>query len=681
MSTASILKTLQGPFNFLRSDPEELSRLFAKGEPLLPNPQRIYLTEELATPRWGFPILLSESLRALREALVQFLLWEEQLQLGIHRRQPVDRKAYNQAWETYHGLLVRAVENVTLSSYGRQFPSVFWLHHSLDVATVLKDSPRRILRVDADLGRRFGDAVKYRIFDRFVDRVLQTTYDSAQRLAADTDEVEEELFPTLLTKMIENVLVFTEDHVSADLGELSSFFTGYLRIDGKDFRTRLEALFEWGRRALSQDGEVRQVAVHLFGADPERSRDFLLRPGVVAYLASRPQYNPQQLLDPAQVPMWESLLGKLKEFELIQGLRRLLVPVEPIPDGYVCRRPSLNRTLGRGDLFLSSTTRPLDFMAPWVVDPQVHRFGMIYDIAEFSEVVSVLRRSGTDVQDTAFRAMFRFQRKIDRLASARRLKLEKYLGDGAFYSSREAGRTLATAISIQRLYRQALGEKFPFDRGLRVALNFGQYRLIPVHTGSAGPERYEFFGHGLVELSRLTTGKAFRELEEIKTMLVSLGYREAVVQQFFAPLVQKNLDTVDKREEARQFYAYINANGNLVNEGIVATTSFLDQLDREGCGKELWRVNVGDRTYVAVSLPDEAGTQLWVGLRKLGVASLKGLDRMAVFEVIDLGNQNKESLDPLHGPGLVAAIERVAGRLGSVAAAPLASLDVTSFEA
>lgn len=680
MSSASILNSLQGPFNFLRSDPQELSRLFAKGEPLLPQPQRIYLTEELATPRWGFPILLSEPLRALREALVQYLLWEEQLQLGIHRRLPVDRKAYNQAWESYQTLLVRAVENVTLSSYGRQFPSIFWLHHSLDAATLLKDSPRRSVRADAEIGRRHGDAVKYRVFDRFVDRILQVTYDAAQRLAAETDEVEEDLFPTLLTKMIDNVLVFTEDHVGADLSELNSFFSGYLRIDAKDFRQRLDALFEWTRRALGHDGEVRQIAVHLFGADPDRSRDFLLRPGVVSYLATRPTYNPAQLLDGPQVPLWESLLLKLKEFELIQGLRRLIVPVEPLPDGYVCRRPSLNRTMGRGDLFLSSTTRPLDFMAPWVVDPQVHRFGMIYDISDFSEVVSVLRRSGTDVQDDAFRKMFRFQRKIDRVASARRLKLEKYLGDGAFYSSREAGRTLATAISIQRLYRQALTEKFPFDRGLRIALNFGQYRLIPVHTGVAGPERYEFFGHGLVELSRLTTGKAFREIEEIKTMLISLGYREHVVQQFFAPLLQKNLDTVDKREEARQFYAYINPNGNLVNEGIVATTSFLEQLDREAGGSELWRVREGDRSFVAISLPDDGGAHLWVGLRKLGIASLKGLDRLAVFEIVDLGARDAGELDPLHGPGLVAAIERVAGRLGSVSAAPLATLDLTGLD-
>ncbi|HSL83867.1 MAG TPA: hypothetical protein VLF66_13920, partial [Thermoanaerobaculia bacterium] len=485
-----------------------------------------------------------------------------------------------------------------------------------------------------------------------------------------------------------NVLVFTEDHISPNLAELNSYFAGHLRLDGRDLRQRLEALASWHRERLAEDGELARAVRHLLKGDPERGRELLVRPGYVAYLAELPGYDAAALLSPELVQVWERLLGKLKEFELLQAVRRLLVPVQRTPDGLVTSRDALNRTLvGRTELRVSSTTRPFDFMAPWVVDPQVHRFGMIYDIADFSDVVSVLRRSGAEIQDSSFRKMFRFQRRINRMADGRRLKMEKYLGDGAFYSGRRGQRMLVAAIHVQRLYQQALAEGFPFDRGIRIALNHGQYRLIPIHVSETGAERYEFFGHGLVELSRLTTGKATREIEELKTMLINLGYREEVVHRFFAPLLQRNVDTVDRREEARPFHAYINRNGNLVNEGVVATAAFLEQLDAENRFHDLRRATVADRRYVAIEVPDPPGTAasragsragaaapprtLKIGLRKLGIASLKGLDKLAVFEVVALGEAVFETLDPMHGPGLMAAIERefASERHGRAAAA------------
>ncbi len=676
MNEPAILQQLQGPFNFLRLEPEELRRLMGDAPVSLPHPQRIFLEDEVSTPLHGFPVLVSERLRALRQALIRYVTQEEMLQLGIYRRQPADRTAYNQAWETYRSQLCRAVENVTISSYGRRFPALFWLQHSLDLSALLKETPRRVTREDLELGRAHGDEIKYRVYDRYVDRIQSTVYDLMQRLATDTDALEEELFPRLLTRMVDNVLILTEDHVSPNLAELNSYFAGHLRIDGRDLRRRLDELNTWHREQLRDDRDLTLAVRHLLGGDPEHPRDLLVRPGYVTFLSSRPGWLPDRLLPPASIAVWESLLLKLKEFELYHALRRMIMPVEASGDAYVTSRKSLNRTMvGRGELRLSPTTRPMDFMAPWVVDPLVHRFGMIYDIADFSEVVSVLRRSGSDTQDSSFRRMFRFQRRINRLADDRRLKLEKYLGDGAFYSSRQGGQMLVAAIQIQRLYAQAVAEGFPFDHGLRVALNFGQYRLIPIHTGSPGTERYEFFGHGLVELSRLTTGKATREIEEIKTMLVNLGYRQDVVHRFFAPVLTKNVDTIDQREETRSFFAYINRNGNLVNEGIVATASFLDQLDAENRFTDLRRARAHDRTWVAVSLHDAAaggrnGETLTIGIRRLGVASLKGLDKLAVFEVVDLGDLTLQDLTPMHGPGLTAAIERdAASRFGGLESA------------
>ncbi|MEZ5313418.1 MAG: hypothetical protein R2862_07045 [Thermoanaerobaculia bacterium] len=124
-------------------------------------------------------------------------------------------------------------------------------------------------------------------------------------------------------------------------------------------------------------------------------------------------------------------------------------------------------------------------------------------------------------------------------------------------------------MQIQRAYREALAKGFPFCTGLRIALNHGQYRLLPIQIGSReeGGDRYEFFGHGVVELTRLTTGKASREIDEIRNLLITQGYPEATVNRFFAPMLRRNVDVIDKREEARGFYAYINPNGSLVNEG------------------------------------------------------------------------------------------------------------------
>ncbi len=663
MSDSAILLHLQGPFNFLHPEPEEVRRLAAELRFSLPRPQPIYLEEEASTPLYGYPVLISERLQALRQALIQHVLHEEAFQVGIFRRQPTDRKAYAQAWEAYLAQLSQVVENTTISSYGRQFPELFWLHHSLDLAALLKETPRRITRTDAEIGRRYGDDIKYRVFDRYVDRIQSAVYDLVQRLAKETDEIEEELFPRLLTRMVDNVLIFTEDHIGANLAELSSYFAGHLHLDGRDLRRRLEALDAWHRDRLASDPDLALAARHLLGGDPDRPRELLTRPGYLRYLAGRPGYDPASLPSREQIEVWERLLAKLKEFELLHGLRRMIVPVQRSGGGLVSSRDGLNRTLvGRSEVGLSATTRPLDFTAPWVVDPQVHRFGLIYDIADFSQVVSVLRRSGSEIQDSSFRKMFRFQRRINRMADGQGLKLEKYLGDGAFYSSRRGRRMVTAAIHVQRLYCQALAEGFPFDRGMRIALNYGQYRLIPIHVGETGAERYEFFGHGVVELSRLTTGKASREIEEIKTMLVNLGYREEVVQRFFSPLLEKNLDVVDREAEAQQFYAYINRNGNLVNEGIVATVPFIEQLDAENRFAELYRVSVAERTYVALEIPESrggrGGAAITVGLRKLGVASLKGLDKVAVFEVIDLGEIDVAALEPMHGPGLIAAIER-----------------------
>ena len=649
----------RGPYNFLSGEAEEVRRHFPDSERVLPPPYKIYLEDEGATPLLGYAIQITPELVALERAFEQYVLLEEEVEIAILQRATFDSQAFQGAWERYRMLLSRAAENVTTASYGRNFPAVFWLWHSWSFARVFKDSPKRMLRRDLSTGREHGDALKYRIFQKVLDRVTHINYDLVQRLSLDTDEVEEQLFPALFTRMRDNVLVFTEDHVSPNLAELSTYFSGCLRLDGRDFRTRLVKLVEWYAARLPSDPELQRTAEVLQFPRNQDARTHLNRQGFVSYLATRPGYDPAELLSSTQVQVWEKLLVKLKEFEIFQTLRRALVLSERQGDLLIGRGRGSGRVGATGEwLRLSASTRPLDFMAPWVIDPVVSRFGLVYDISEFTETVTMLRRSGLMEQDRSFRMMFRFQRKVNRLAAHYRTTLEKYLGDGAFYSSRDARRLLVLAIQIQRAYREALKKGFPFSKGLRIALNHGQYRLLPIQMGSQSEaERYEFFGHGVVELTRLTTGKGSRDIEELKTLLITHGYPEATVHRFFAPMLRGNVDVVDKSEQAREFYAYINDTGSLVNEGIVATGEFVSRLAQERRFDRVFRLVDGQRSWVAVKI-DGSGLDLLVGMRKLGVAQLKGLDSLAIYEIVDAAMWGDHTLVEMRGGDLMESIER-----------------------
>ncbi|HSG39414.1 MAG TPA: hypothetical protein VLE27_07225, partial [Thermoanaerobaculia bacterium] len=132
---------------------------------------------------------------------------------------------------------------------------------------------------------------------------------------------------------------------------------------------------------------------------------------------------------------------------------------------------------------------------------------------------------------------------------------------------------------------------------------------------------------------------------------------ETAVHRFFAPLGDKNVDVVDKLEESRTFYAYINRNGTLHNNGMVATGPFIAQLDREVADPRLYRTREGDRSYVVLILED-GKERMPVGFRKLGMAHLKGLEKLAVYEIIDAATLDLEGLEEIQGERVVAAIER-----------------------
>ena len=653
-----LVQLLTGPLNFLQRDSEEIRRLVPDADRSLPPVQRIYLEDESSTPILGFPVLATPELQALERAFEQYVVQEEEVELAIVQREGFDSQAFQGAWEGYRLQLMRAAENVTTASYGRSFPAIFWLWHSAAMARVFKDTPKRFLRRDLTTGREYGDSLKYRVLQKVIDRLTNLNYEMVQRLSSDTDEDEEQLFPGLFTRMCDNVLILTEEHVSPNLAELSSYFSGCLRLDGRDFRTRFLRVVEWYASELKRDPDLARLAAAFGLSRADDPRSHLNRSGLLTYLATRPGFD-SEMISPTHVQVWENLLVKLKEFELLQSLRRSIVLCERQADALLGKvRTTVRGTSGAEWTRLSLSTRPIDFMAPWVVDPVVSRFGLIYDISDFTETVTVLRRSGALEQDRSFRMMFRYQRKVNRLATTHRAKLEKYLGDGAFYSSREARYLVGLAILIQRAYREALTRGFPFSKGLRIALNHGQYRLLPIRIGAAAEsERYEFFGHGVVELTRLTTGKGTRDIEEIKNLLITYGYPESAVNRFFAPMMRQNVDVVEKEEVQRGFYAYINENGSLINEGIVATGDFVSRLASEQPFDRIFRLVDGDRTWIAVKI-ELPGHGLLAGLRKLGIAQLKGLDNTPIYELVDASLWSDHTLLEIRSKNLIETIER-----------------------
>jgi hypothetical protein len=286
----------------------------------------------------------------------------------------------------------------------------------------------------------------------------------------------------------------------------------------------------------------------------------------------------------------------------------------------------------------------------------VHRFGLIYDISNFAETLGNIRRGGRKEEISSYRQMLLFQRKLDSIAGRHLLQFEKFLGDGAFYTTRRALRLVRAAVEIQRCYAEVRRKGFAFNKGLRIALNFGYYRLLPM-KGTGNERITEFYGPGIVELSRLTTGKANKEIDEFASFLLTHGYESTKVQSFFAPLA-RGVDVIDHTQHAREFYAYVNASGHLVNEGIVASFSLLQELSNDlvAEGQQLYRLRSPWATYIGFA-PSLTGLE-YVGIRLVGMVSLKGLDEIDVGEIVPFAPGDVEAI-PLEGSEpLVLAIRQ-----------------------
>jgi len=613
--------------------PTEVERALADlfEDRILPQPTKIFPADETQTPTLGFPVADSPVMKELEQKLDRWL--SEEITWQLNRAEPKDKA--QGAFAAYVTQLMKVAENALMSNLLNDYHAIFWLTHSLDLARHFSSLPRRVSALDTQAGRALGDSLKYRIFGRWVSETREQMTQMCARAGAILEGEEQRGFQ-FFRLLQDDVLILTEEFVGPDLRELRSFVGGYLRRDFQSFRESFERL-RTTAIDLAQRDRVFRAALPLFGAD-EITLALLLDPRFQTFCFDHPMV--QNAVTREEREQFQLIARRVREFAVLNQLRRGILWMTSLPDGTVI---SADRRNGSN---WSRSTRPLDFGRTGVVDPMVHRFGMIYDISKFSETLGNIRRGGGKEELRSYRHMLVFQRKLDTIARRHLLQFEKFLGDGAFYTTRRAVRIVRAAVEIQRFYSEMKRKGFAFNRGLRIAINYGYYRLLPMKTSEANEQITEFYGPGIVELSRLTTGKAEREIEELAAFLVQHGYDEHKVTQFFAPLA-RGVDVIDRSQSSREHYAYIDGNGHLVNEGIVASMALVQELSNE-LGVEaqpLFRVRSSFGSYIAFA-PSIPGVEL-LGVRLLGMVALKGLDKIDVAEIVPFAQGEAEDVTPL----------------------------------
>src|SRR5712692_6417020 len=575
-----------------------LAELFPHAESLLPEPYKIFLADETQPPTLGFALAETTVIKELDMKLDRWLTDEVAWQVT---RNPNAKEKAQVAMASYLVPLLKVAENAMMSNLLNDYHAVFWLAHSFDVARHFSSVPRRVSSIEAQAGRTQGDALKYRIFQKWSLETRDQMQQLANKAAAILDG-EEQRSLQFFRLLQDDVLIFTEEFIGPDLRELRSFLNGYLRRDFQGFRDGFERLRNIAAELLQRDRTFR-TSLPFFGISPDQ--------GISTAVLLDGRF--QEFL--FELPAVQNALNR-EDREQFQLIARRVQAADK-----------------RSGVAYSHTTRPLDFGRPGVVDPIIHRFGLIYDISNFTETLGNLRRAGRKEEINSYRQMLLFQRRLDSIAQRHLLVFEKFLGDGAFYTTRRALRLIRGAVEIQHFYSEMRKTGFVFNKGLRIAVNFGYYRLLPMRAGVSNEKINEFYGPGIVELSRLTTGKANKEIEDFASFLVAHGYEPLKVQSFFAPLA-RGVDVIDHMQHAREFFAYVNVNGHLVNEGIVASMSMLQELSNELAaeGQRLFRLRSPWGMYFGFD-PAVEGLE-YVGVRLIGMVSLKGLDNVEVGEVV-----------------------------------------------
>ncbi|HEX8254467.1 MAG TPA: hypothetical protein VF846_15085 [Thermoanaerobaculia bacterium] len=600
------LKSRQDAFPFRRNIDLRhfLTDAVGTSTELLPVPAKIFLLDELEPKGFGFPLTRSAT---VDEVETRFEKWanEQLVQRGHETTRTRD------LMNAYREQVLKLARNAIESSVLADYHSVFWLLHTQQLSKQFALFARSAIK--AGLSRDEADRLKY---------MLHTKWAAAMR--------EHVAGNGFMQVILDNPLIAAEEFVSPDLRELRAYFHGYLRRDFDAFRKSFESLRTSASDLLTRDRILRR-ATTLLGY-PENGTPhvvMLFDQRIWQLLGEHPSFKA-----PTELSILDTTARKLLEFFVVQALRRGITWMKTSEDGE-------NVADDSSGAIYSRAIRPMNFGRRGVVEPIVYRYGLVYDITSFTETLGEIARGGKGEEQSSYRQMLEFQRELADITRRYGLTFEKFLGDGAFYTSRRATRTVQAAIAVQKFYSTARANGFAFNKGMRIALNYGYYRLLPMQVSADGTQIMEFYGPGIVELSRLTTGKTTKELEDIQQLLLAHGYDQNDVYRFFAPL-SRSVDTGDVTQQQREFYAYVNENGHLVNEGIVVSIPFIRQLSTELLedGQKMYRLRAPWNVYLGFPTGGESGDYL--GIRLLGSVSLKGIGAQEIAEVVALSADQAE---------------------------------------
>ena len=619
----------------------------------LPEPFPIFGADENSVVAWGYPIHNSEGMRRIQAQLDRQIRREIDFRKLDHPDVD-DRRKVVAGRDRIVASLQKAFVNAILNDYGRSLVDVFVLVISAEIQSLLASLPGFLARNGE--GKIHVEATVRQLASMFgglITRAATGAGDSIRKLSGQRTRTRLSPLFDLLCRdpllLVERGLPSTDERLASLLS------TGAGADAGTLIRHSRELGFRFGN-LLEQRPEWRGLIRHVCGSEFNPSGpEAALEPAFID-LITEIGFDRDLGLDARTASGLRELGLRLKSLELVAALRQGLVSVDRQPDGGWAMVVGNRRTI------IAPSTRPFDFAAQGVVDSAVFRFGLIYDLTDFTTVLEEVRKAGKNAEEKALQFMYVFQSRTEEIRVSRRLTFEKFMGDGAFFSARRAARVLAAACEIQAAYDRLRREGFPFDKGMRIAVNASEYRLLPMRSTEGNRPNYEFFGHGIVELARLTTGKSTREVAQVAELLIHAGYAPERVDDFLRPLIEARAgETVPT---SRTYSVTLDRHGELVNEGIVLTVPFVEALESELGSPAVYDGELDDLRWLVLDVDPSSGKNLLVGLRLLGVARLKGLAPVELVEAVTWP-ADAPDLRPLRSAGgLTETLRRVGRSIG-----------------
>ena len=596
---------------------------FGEAAGRIPAPFWLYGEDERSVVALGYPLKVTPAWEALGRQLGRLLEAEARYRTAMLAGRSFDKRPLIEQRNAFVQALLPAFHHALEHDFRRGFPEILWLALSRELAARFASLPGEILTWEPALARGQVARVCYLAAERLAELAESSEQQAVAQLRTAAPWVRFEEGRTLGQILRQDLLPFVSLRPSREGHELEFFLAGRLGLDPARFRKVLEERAADLEILRQKDPSFHQVLALLSAEAPSLPSSSLLFHPAALQLLSVWKHPATPKISTELFSLLEDLGGRLRRFEVIAALRSRLLPV-------ASSGPKLfTRTAGQL-IGLSPSTRAFDLTSPTVVPSTVRRYGLIYDLVEFSAILEEIRRRGQQAELAALRFMLAFQQQWEKLRKEHRLRLEKFLGDGAFYSGRSARATFLVAVKARLAYEKLRQRGCPFDRGLRMALNVGTYHLLPM-LGS-DQVQFEFFGRGLVELSRLTTGKSTKEVEDIADFLVSRGYDLHKVLEFLSPVRSETRMPAEIAQ--RPYGAALLENGELQNLGTVLTEAFVRELELEWSELRLGLVEAWGLPWVAIPADLPSGGGPWGGLRFLGVAHLKGLEPLPLCELV-----------------------------------------------